>query len=196
MITLAVEGISDEAIIRKVCETVGIPISTVYNCRGKSRLDGQLMGYNNAAKYSPWVVIRDLDNDESCAPQLRKRLLPQQSEMLLLRIPVRSIESWLLADREAIAAYLAVPDASIPSDPESLEHPKRELVNIARRSRKRQIREDIVPRPGLSVDVGPGYTERIIDFSENHWRPLTAAGISDSLARCIRDLRKLHRLPQ
>lgn len=63
--------------------------------------------------------------------------------------------------------------------------PKQALVNLARTSRRRAIRDDMVPREGSGRAVGPGYTSRIIEFVSNHWRPEQAAHVSDSLRRAI-----------
>ncbi len=61
---------------------------------------------------------------------------------------VRHVEAWLLADRERISAFLGVGTVKVPRDPETLEDPTRTLVDLARQSRRRDIREDMVPRPG------------------------------------------------
>ena len=70
---------------------------------------------------------------------------------------------------------------------ELLADPKLTLVNIARTSRRRDIRADMVPREGSGRAVGPAYTSRVIEYSQGPWRPHVAARYSDSLARfCTR----------
>ncbi|GAB4255951.1 MAG: ATP-binding protein [Thermoleophilia bacterium] len=71
----AVEGVVDEAVLRRIVEQLGAQLGVVYGKRGKAGLDASLSGYNRAARLSPWVVLRDLDRDE-CAPAVRSRLLP------------------------------------------------------------------------------------------------------------------------
>ena len=71
----AVEGVVDEAVLRRIVEQLGAELGVVYGKSGKAGLDASLAGYNRAARLSPWVVLRDLDRDE-CAPAGRSRLLP------------------------------------------------------------------------------------------------------------------------
>lgn len=111
---------------------------------------------------------------------------------MLLRIPVRAIEAWLLADRERLAAFLGISVAIVSLNPELEADPKATLINLARRCRQTALREDIVPRPGSGAPVGPVYTGRIQQFvtgSKHRWRPEVAAEHSDSLRRCIDSLR-------
>ena len=132
-----------------------------------------------------------LNSDAECAPELREKLLPEPSEYMYLRISVRTIESWLLADREGISKYLGISKTLVPRDPEALERPKRALINLARRSRRRAIREDMVSPEGVSAEVGPGYTARIIEFSMFHWNPESAAANADRLNRCLNALSQI-----
>ncbi len=106
---------------------------------------------------------------------------------------VRHVEAWLLADRERISAFLGVGTVKVPRDPETLEDPTRTLVDLARQSRRRDIREDMVPRPGSGRSVGPAYTSRMIEFAADagRWRPEVAAENSRSLGRCRNALKRL-----
>jgi hypothetical protein len=111
-----------------------------------------------------------------------------------LRLAVRAVEAWLLADRERIAQFLGTRPNSVPANPDELENPKRELITLALGSRKRAIREELVPREGSGRSVGPLYTARMMEFVQDTtagWRPDIAARVSDSLARCIGSLRRL-----
>lgn len=70
------------------------------------------------------------------------------------------------------------------------------MVEMARRSRRRDIREDMVPRPGSGRTEGPAYTSRLIEFVadvDHGWRPDVAALSSDSMDRCLQCLRRLVR---
>ncbi len=102
-----------------------------------------------------------------------------------LRIVTREIEAWLLADAEKLGEFLGIARSRFPRDPETLDDPKRVLIRLASRSRKRAIKEDMVPRPRSGATEGPGYASRIAEFAENHWRPEIAAQSSASLARCL-----------
>jgi hypothetical protein len=187
-----VEGPADEAIVRTLADAGGFAVGPVFVKGGKKNLDPKLRAYAAAALHGPWLVLRDLDHDAGCAPDLIRARLPESPPNLLFRIPVRSVEAWLLADREALARYVSVPVTAVPSRPEELDRPKRTLVDLARRSRSRSIRHDMVPAEGTSAEVGLGFTARIIDFATDHWSPTRAAERSDSLARCLEALRELH----
>ena len=109
---------------------------------------------------------------------------------MCFRLAVRAIESWLLADAEQLAAFLRVSSAKIPVNPDGEHDPKMTLVNLARYSTKKNIREDMVPREGSGGKVGPGYVGRVIEFAQL-WRPEVAAERSDSLRRCLAALETL-----
>ena len=104
----AVEGILDEAVVRRLTSDFGIHMGTVFGRSGKPHLKARIDGYNRAARFSPWIVLIDLDDDFECAPTLRAEWLPTPAEHMYLRVAVRTVESWLLADREGIAAFLSV----------------------------------------------------------------------------------------
>jgi hypothetical protein len=113
---------------------------------------------------------------------------------MCFRVVVRAIESWLLADRARIARYLGVSKAIVPDDPDALDNPKQHLINLARRSRRRAILDEIVPRQTSGRIVGPLYTSWVIEFASNlegGWRPRVAAERSQSLRRCIGALGRL-----
>jgi len=190
-VTLAVEGPSDVAVLRRLCETAGVDIANVYVCGGKLPLDERLKGFNQAAQYSNWVVLRDLNADGPCASQVMTDLLPDRATRMFLRLAVRAVEAWLLADRKGLASYLGIKVASIPSSPDLLRRPKRALVDVARHSKRRELRRDLVPEAGLSTEVGPGYTARITEFAQRYWSPTAGASNSGSLARCMAALRRI-----
>ena len=189
-ITVATEGDADVPVLRRIFDDLGLVLGPAYIANGKGTLDKNIAGYNNAANYAPWVILRDLDSDAECAPTLKEQLIAAPGTYMCFRVAVRSVESWLMADRERLATFLSVPVARVPGTPDELEHPKREFVNLARRSRRRAIRDDIVPEPGTSRSVGPGYVGRIIEFAEYSWRPTIAQAVSPSLATCVSALRR------
>jgi len=190
-VSLLVEGIVDEAVIRRVVEHVGLTCGTVYGKKGKAYLRKRLPQYNQAARFAPWLVVADLDQDAECAPDLVRMTLPNPAGEMRFRVAVRAIEAWLFADAENLAAFLGIPKVRIPSNPEAEMNPKATLVNLARRSRRRKIREDMVPREGSGGRVGPGYAGRLINFATTAghlWRPEIALQHSDSLQRCMEAL--------
>ncbi|RMG55932.1 MAG: hypothetical protein D6723_01570, partial [Acidobacteria bacterium] len=188
VISAAVEGPVDEAVIRRLIRHVGAIPGPVYGKNGKDHLRKSVKGYNEAARHTPWIVMVDLNHDAPCAPPLRDAWLPSIAPMMCFRVAVRAVEAWLLADRQHIARFLGVSKTRIPQNPEAVDDPKDAMVDLARHSRRRNVREDMVPRPGSGRKVGPAYTSRLIEFVEdtaNGWRPAVAAATSDSLKRCI-----------
>ena len=192
------EGPLDQIVIERLAEFTGANVGPIYGGSGKPALLDRLEGYNAAARHAPWIVLVDLNGDCECAPIALQNWLPYPEPLMCFRIVVRAIESWLLADRERLASTLRVAKSRIPINPESLENPKRTIVEIARRSRSRDVREDMVPRDGSGRNVGPAYTSRLMDFvrdSETGWRPNIAASASDSLSRCLQCLQPIIQLP-
>lgn len=165
----------------------------MFGGRGKSNLDARLAGFAKAAQRSPWFVLRDLDQDAECAPTLVARLIPVRPVLLSVRIAVRELEAWLLADRERAASWLGVSVGLVPRNPESELDPKSTLMNLARRSKHRRIVEDLIPPAGSTSIVGRGYRGQVQGFAADRWRPAVAARSSDSLARCLRALAELKR---
>lgn len=192
-ISAAVEGIVDEAVARRLIEHVGAHPGPIYVKEGKPRLKERLAGYNQAARLGPWLVLVDLDRDADCAPAFRAQWLPHPSPDLCFRVAVREVEAWLLADAEALARFLAVARSRLPPQPESLPDPKAAMVDLARTSRRRQIREDMVPRPESGRPVGPAYASRLIEFVSDSWRVDEAAKRAQSLQRALKCLQDLVR---
>lgn len=189
---VVVEGASDVPIVRRLVEAAGLGITNVYITRGKDKFNEKLPGYLNAARFSGWVLVRDLDHDAPCAPDLVASIALQLPPYAALRIAVRDMESWLLADHQAIATALAIPEHRVPTDPDLEDSSKATLVNLARSSSSRTVRSDLVPSPGNSSKVGRGYLSFIDEFALE-WDPDRAAGRSESLRRALQGIRRLAR---
>ncbi len=191
-----VEGIVDESIARKIIRFAGHQPGISYGKRGWNYIVDKLDGFAVRARFgNPILVLIDfMDLSKGglieCPPQT-KNLLKIQEPKLILRTVVKEIESWILADHQAIADFLNLSIRVIPRNPESLLDPKQELIRIARRSRNRKIREGIVPRRGSKGNVGPNYTQYIVEFVEKYWSVGRAAANSKSLNRCVTRLEKI-----
>jgi hypothetical protein len=191
LVSAAVEGIVDEAILKRISLDAGLALNRVYIAEGKANLLKRLPSYNHAARWQPWIVLIDLDQDASCAPRARADWLPEVEPALCFRIAVRAVESWLFADPSALAEFLRVPIAQIPPQPETVPDPKVAMVNLARRSRRSAIVQDMIPRPGSGRSVGPAYASRLIEFASQRWRPAVARERSDSLERLFHCLARV-----
>ena len=191
VVSAAVEGIVDEAVVRKLIIEAGGSPGAVYGKNGKALLRRQLPGYNNAARHSPWIVLVDLDRDAECAPPLREDWLRDPAPYLCFRVAVREVEAWLMADAESLATFLSVARNRIPASPERLQDPKTEMVNLARHSRRRELREDMIPRDRSGRLVGPAYASRLIEYVQTSWRPDVAIEHAESLNRAITCLKRI-----
>ncbi len=136
-----------------------------------------------------------MDSGCACPPEALRQYVSLHCQTVppsfLCRFAVNELESWLLADREGIADFLRLSVAKIPTNPEMESDPKRTLVDLARMSKKSQIRNALVPPPRHGGIVGPGYTVAITNFINKKWSPVRAEPNSQSLARCIKRLREL-----
>jgi len=194
VISSAVEGVVDEAVVKRLIVEAGGEIGPIYGKRGKSLLKQRVNGYNNAARYHPWIVLVDLNREADCPPPLKAVWLPNPGPFMCFRIAVREIEAWLLADHERFASFFRVRLSDVPSEPELLDDPKEAVIELSRRSRSRDIRLDMVPRPGSGRKIGPAYVSRLIEFvsdPQRGWRPERAARSSDSLNRSLTRIREL-----
>lgn len=145
-------------------------------------------GLNQAAVGHPYLVLVDLDTN-NCPADLMKSFLGQsvKHRNLQFRVAVRAVESWLLADPAFVTSFLGLPAAHCPSRPDQLNDPKRELVSLAKKSR-RAIRHDLVPMAGTSAKQGPNYNAPLVEFVRRFWNVPLASQRSDSLERCLRCL--------
>lgn len=194
VISSAVKGVIDEAVVKRLIVEAGGEIGPIYGKRGKSLLRQRVNGYNNAAHYHPWIVLVDMNQEADCPPPLKALWLPKPGQFMCFRIAVREIEAWLLADRECFASFFKVRISDVPTNPELLDDPKEAVIELSRRSRNRDIRLDMVPRPGSGRKIGTAYVSRLIEFvsdTQRGWRPERAAQSSDSLNRSLTRIREL-----
>jgi len=183
-INLVVEGRLDQKIMEKICGPLGLGIGRVLGKKGRSFIEKNLRSFHQAAAQtgSNWLVLVDLDADE-CAPQYLHDHSPGSAHNFLLRVAVRELEAWLLADRERIANFLGVAESKIPFRVEEVFDPKQLIVDLARKSRKREIRDDLPPQPGVTAKQGILYNARMGEFINRYWRLEEARKSSDSLNR-------------
>lgn len=149
---------------------------------GAGYLKSKMNNWQEIAVRRPVLLLTDLDRT-SCAPALVANWcgatkLPKN---LLLRVAVREVESWILADHEGFAAWSGV-KKRIVGNPDELPDPKRALLELARHAR-REIREDLVPAKAAIASQGLGYNAQLCAFVEAGWNPARASKRSPSLSR-------------
>lgn len=163
-------------------------VHQTYSKNGFGYLKSNVKGFSEASASVPFFLLTDLDR-YNCPMDLRKEwmdFIPHPR--FIFRIAVREVESWLLADREGLASYFGVSITNFPDAPDLLEDPKQELIALAGRSRKREIKEDIVPR--RAARIGPNYNGRLMEFVNEHWDIARALTRSESLSRAHKHLER------
>jgi hypothetical protein len=139
-------------------------VRTCHSRGGFGYLKRQIRGFNKAARGTPFLVLTDLDKSP-CPPTLVSEWLDvPMHPNLLLRVAVREVEAWLLADTEAFAKFAGLPISSVPTRPENLDDPKRALIQLVAKSPSRELRADMVPPIGSSRIQGPNYNGRLCRF--------------------------------
>jgi hypothetical protein len=160
------------------------------NTRGVTRFRDSLPRYSEQARFvQPVLCIADTDGQ--CAVGLLRDWVPEAAAgRLLVRLAVTEAESWALADAEEFSSALAVPLNKIPRDPEGVVDAKGAVLQLARRSKNRRIRDEVVSAtdPGKP---GTGYNLHLCEFVMTRWRPTVAAGSSPSLQRAAARLAAL-----
>jgi len=190
---LAVEDELTEVLARKIIresQTNEIQIN-VLGKRGNGYLKSKISNFIQMAAHEVVVLITDLDL-VPCAPSLVQhwtngRKLPDK---LVFRVAIREAESWVLADREGFSDFLGVGLSKLPLDPDSLKDPKRELISLARSSKK-AFRDDIVPVRGSSSVQGFGYNQALGQFVEQIWSIDRAISYSNSLDRAVKHIHRV-----
>jgi hypothetical protein len=193
-----VEGTLEEPMARRLMKEVGIDAANVKLAvaGGCENFWRRAPSYNEAARHFGFVLgLTDLDQRPCPSELISEKLGGSPHPRFTLRIQVRELESWLLADHVAWSQYLKVSSSLVPRHPDSLADPKLELVNLVRRCNKKTLREDFVPQVGTPRVVGPGYTSRITEFIWKHWSPRRASERSPSLQRALQALEKVARQP-
>jgi hypothetical protein len=186
-ILIAVEDLLSEAVARVLLDKSSR--SFFVNCigrKGAGYIKKNITSLNNTAKGYPVFVLTDLDYAE-CPPSLIRDWLPHTMQPnLIFRVAVREVESWLLADRKGVAQFFGIKTTGIRSKPDEIMDPKQYLINLASKSRKRTIREAIVPATGSTAKIGPDYNGALIEFVYNKWQIKEATKNSTSLQRTLR----------
>ena len=186
MIPALVEGHLDERVLRVLWRQIGRGDEelVIRDARGGSPFWTAAARYNEAGLRQPTIGLADLEA-ETCATSALQRLGRPRSAGFALRLAVRMVESWLIADRHAFAGYLGVAASHIPAYPDQLDHPKRTVIELARTSRKRAVRDGLVPAG--SASVGPEYVPLMARFVDEAWQVERARTRSASLDRaCAR----------
>jgi hypothetical protein len=189
---VAVEDALSESVVRKLIAVIrpDLNISVVLGKRGRGYIQKKARDLNKTARSVPVFILADLDRPIPCPFDLINQWLPPfRAPALLVRIAVMEVESWVMAHREAFATHLGVPLHRIPPDTDAISKPKEFVVGLARMSKRRNIRDDLVPSLGSTSAVGPAFNATLSHFATETWDPHAASKASSSLRRALDRLR-------
>lgn len=192
-VTLATEDALSEAIAEKlVAELDGkMQIAQKLGRTGFGYLRSRIGSFCEMAKFQKVIVITDLDRQQ-CSEALVREWLGQRTRppQMLLRVAVRTIESWVLADHEAMRSLLQKAKLPLPAAPDALIDPKATLIDLARRG-PREVREGVVPERGSMSRQGLGYNQILVPHVLERWDAVRASERSNSLDRARKRIREL-----
>jgi hypothetical protein len=186
-INLAVEDALSEAVLKEMLRQSQRPFSigTCLNRGGYGYIKKIIPGLNNAAKGMPYFVLTDLDNAECPLSLISSWLTHQKHPNLIFRIAVKEVEAWLLADRDAFSNFLGISTDLIPENVDLIGDPKQFLINLARKSRNRTLRDAIVPLPNSTAKIGRDYNGQLVQFINQKWKVELAKVHSQSLEKAV-----------
>ena len=112
-VILAVEDSLSDAVSTKILKHFGIEIvQRIPNTyQGKSYLQRRANELNRSAPGPPYAfMFTDLDSPGACVSELIQSWVKAPlNPGFFLRVAVMEIESWIMADRRALATFLSIP---------------------------------------------------------------------------------------
>jgi len=191
VVLLGVEDPLSEAVGKAVLASVRMSASQTFGLKGNTYLRKKVSALNKTAKAFPVLLLTDLDSPTGCAPQLIRDWISEPLEPgFIFRVAVMETESWIMAHRDAFASFLAVSRERVPRNPDRVRDVKEKLLSIAKASRRREVRADILPARGSTAKVGPAYNARLAEFVRTEWDAKMAATVSPSLNRTLSALER------
>jgi hypothetical protein len=184
-ISLATEDVLSEAVgLRLLAEPgCGLECGRTLRRNGAGYLRSRMPSWHEMARRGqPVLVITDLDRGHCPATLVAQWCgRSERPDSLLIRVAVREVESWLLADHDGMRRLLRS-KSRLPAQPDRLTDPKQHLLMLAR-SARRDIREELIAAQGAIARQGVGYNARLSAFVATDWSPARASARSNSLKR-------------
>jgi hypothetical protein len=191
-LALATEDVLSEAIGLRLLAELPVPITPGLLLRkdGFGYLRRGMKNWRQLALRQSVLILTDLDQ-VACPIALKADWLGDKAApaSLMLRVAVREVESWVLADHEAMRKLIG-PKGTLPPEPDTLPDPKQHLLKLAKLA-ARPVRQDLVKETGAVASQGIGYNHRLTNWVRSDWSPERAAQRSPSLQRTRTRLREL-----
>lgn len=190
-IAIATEDELSEAVAMRLIAELQEPHYVTHKLRkgGFGYLRSKMDNWCQMAQHQVMLVLTDLDQAK-CAGELREQWLSTRSEpaRLLLRVAVREVESWVLADHAAMRVLIG-PKGTLPPHPDELLDPKQALLRLANCA-PRGVRDDLLRVADGRLAQGLGYNACLVHWVGSVWNPGQAAERSPSLQRARKRLRE------
>lgn len=190
-IAIATEDELSEAVALRLVAEIAPSCQVTHRLRknGFGYLRTKMDSWCQIAQHQLMLILTDLDRAE-CAAGLRRQWLGTRTKpaQLLLRVAVREVESWVLADHEAVRMLVGA-KGTLPPSPDDLPDPKQALLRLAK-SAPRGVRDDLLRVVDGQPAQGLGYNARLVSWVGLHWSPERAAARSPSLMRARLRLQK------
>ena len=182
-IAIATEDPLSEAIALRLIADIPTPhfVQHKLGKTGNGYLRSKMSSWYQMAQHQVMLVLTDLDR-ANCLVEFRDQwLVTAPPQNLLLRIAVREVESWVLADHVAMRALIGAKGV-LPTAPDELADPKQTLLKLANNAPK-PIRADLLKTIDGNFAQGLGYNARLTAWVNSEWSPQRAAERSPSLSR-------------
>jgi hypothetical protein len=183
-IALATEDQLSEAIALRLISEVQQPHEVTHTLRrhGFGYLRSKMDSWCQMAELQIMMVLMDLDQ-ANCLVTFRDQWLAARPlpAGLVFRIAVREVESWVLADHQAMR-QLVGKKGVLPTQPDELPDPKQALLGLGKTAPK-SVRDDLIKTIDGQLRQGLGYNALLTHWINTAWSPERAAERSPSLAR-------------
>jgi len=183
-VALAIEDDLSKAIGLRLLAELPIPVTPnlILHKGGSGYLRSRMDSWRELSERQIVLILTDLDR-VACPLALRADWLGKtpRPANLVLRIAVREVESWVLADHVAMRKLIGS-KGTLPPQPDDLPDPKQYFLKLAKLA-PRQVREDLVKDSGAVAGQGIGYNTCLTAWVKSVWSPERASERSPSLAR-------------
>lgn len=160
------------------------------NKGGITKLRADLPRFAQYAKHvQPVLCVADTDGE--CVKEFLERWSPKDLVPgFVLRLAVTEAEGWVMADRNGFSDFFQIAVNKLPHDIDGLDDPKRVLLQLVSRSKRKLFREEMVSELDRSKQ-GAGYNQHLCAFVRSDWNVNHASVASPSLRRAVGALRRL-----
>ncbi|HEJ8082663.1 TPA: hypothetical protein SMI49_000624 [Serratia marcescens] len=188
-ISLASEDILSETTLTKII--LSLNKFRLVNKLGRSDGCGNIIKniekYNALSRIHHVMIMLDLDlkaSEDVFLEEIYKKIRHREKK-LLFSVPVREVESWILADKVGLSQFLRISEDKIDNNPDQLLDPKEKIVNLAKSAKNAVARAGIPPKAGSAAKVGISYNSLLKEFVNESWSIERARQNSPSLNKTM-----------